>query len=351
MNERKRNDTLPPEEVSLFCEQAAIVLKAGIPLREGMETLAESYIDSRYGARFAQIRDGVIARGQLSDALEQTRMFPAHVIGMTRVGERAGKLDEVMDALADDYAWEADVRQSIKNAILYPTVLVMMMAVVIAILVVSVLPVFSRVFQSLGLSAGAPASLAMRVGMGVGKGMLVLTGLIAILLAVLALLIHSSRRDSVIDRLGAWFFSVRRASERISAARFSSVVSIMLTAGCSLEDAMELAPTVVTARSYRERIARCKAQMAKGDSFASACEKAELFDPIHEKMIRFGAAAGQLDAVMEKLRVIYMEEADNAIHRVVSMIEPALVTILSVVIGGVLLTVMLPLLSILASMG
>ena len=114
---------------------------------------------------------------------------------------------------------------------------------------------------------------------------------------------------------------------------------------------MQLAPTVVTDEKHRRQAELAQKELLAGASFADAAEKSCLFDPMHEKMIRFGTAAGKIDSVMEKLSGIYMSEADDAIHNVIAMIEPALVAVLSIVIGGILLSVMLPLLSVLSAVG
>ena len=342
---------LPPNETALFCEQVAMVLKAGIPLDDGMETLARSYEGSRYGERFKQIRDALLKHGALSAALEEAKIFPAYLCAMTRIGERAGKLDEVMASLANYYQWEAQIKTSVKNAILYPTMLVMMLAVVIAILVISVLPVFQRVFDSLGLTAGSPAAAAMRVGVGVGKGMLILVGVFTVLLLLIGVLLKTSRRDSVLSLLSSMLPAIRRVNAKLSTARYAAALSMMLTAGYPVEDAIQLAPSVITDQKRRRQADLAARQLLGGASFAEAAEKSALFDPMHEKMIRFGSAAGTIDTVMGKLSGIYMEEADDAIHAVVAMIEPTLVAVLSVVIGGILLSVMLPLLSVLSAVG
>ncbi len=351
MSENTTQKRLPPDETALFCEQVAMVLKAGIPLDDGMETLAKSYEGSRYGARFLQIRNALQKRGALSAALEEAGIFPDYLCAMTRIGERAGKLDEVMSSLANYYYWEAEIKASVKSAILYPTVLVMMLAVVIAILVISVLPVFQRVFNSLGLAVGSPATAAMRIGVGVGKGMLVLVGIVTILLIIVGILLKTTHKDSVLALLGNLIPSVRRVNARLSTARYASVLSMMLSAGYPVEDAIQLAPTVITDERRRQRAENSAKELIAGASFADAVQKSGLFEPMHEKMIRFGAAAGKLDAVMGKLSGIYMQEADDSIHAVVAMIEPTLVAVLSVVIGGILLSVMLPLLSVLSAVG
>ncbi len=351
MQDQKTQKTLPPDETALFCEQIAMVLNAGIPLSDGMDTLARSYEGSRYGMRFVQMRDAVNRRGALSAALEDAGIFPDYMLAMVRIGERAGKLDEVMTSLANYYQWEAQIKTSARNAILYPSVLVMMLAVVIAILVISVIPVFQRVFDSLGLAAGSPASAAMRFGVGIGKGMLILVGICAVALIVAGVLLRTKQRESVLTLLARVVPSVRRVNARLSTARYASALSMMLTAGYPVEDSMRLAPTVVTDRKNRRQADLAATELLGGAGFADAAEKSGLFDPMHEKMIRFGTAAGKLDTVMEKLSGIYMTEADDAIHNVISMIEPTLVAALSIVIGGILLSVMLPLLSVLSAVG
>lgn len=351
MQEKTTQKTLPPDETALFCEQVAMVLKAGIPLGDGMETLARSYADSRYGERFARICASLEKRGTFSEALEEAGIFPGYLLAMSRIGERSGKLDEVMDSLSNYYQWEAQIKTSVKNAILYPSMLVMMLAVVIAILVISVIPVFQRVFDSLGLSAGSPASAAMAIGVGVGKGMLILVGVFAVVLVLVGILLRTNRRESVLALLSRIIPSVRRVNARLSTARYASALSMMLAAGYPVEDAMQLAPTVVTDEKHRRQAELAKSELLAGASFAGAAEKSKLFDPMHEKMIRFGTEAGKIDTVMEKLSGIYMGEADDAIHNVIAMIEPVLVAVLSVVIGGILLSVMLPLLSVLSAAG
>jgi type IV pilus assembly protein PilC len=351
MQDQTTQKTLPPDETSLFCEQVAMVLKAGIPLNDGIETLARSYAGSRYGTRFDGIRAALNRHGTLSAALEDAGIFPAYMLAMIRIGERSGKLDEVMASLANYYQWEAQIRTSVKNAILYPSLLVMMLSVVVAILVISVIPVFQRVFNSLGLLGGSPASAAMQIGVGVGKGMLVLVGVFAVLLALVGILLKTSKRESVLTLLARVIPAVRRVNARLSTARYASALSMMLASGYPVEEAIQLAPSVVTDTKHRHQAERAAKELLGGTSFADAVEKSGLFDPMHEKMIRFGSAAGKLDAVMEKLSGIYMTEADDAIHNVIAMIEPTLVAVLSVVIGGILLSVMLPLLSVLSAVG
>jgi type IV pilus assembly protein PilC len=181
--------------------------------------------------------------------------------------------------------------------------------------------------------------------------MLILVGVFALVLIGVGILLRTSRRESVLALLSGILPPVRRVNARLSTARYASALSMMLAAGYPVEDAIQLAPSVVTDEKHRRQAELAQNELLAGGSFPQAAEKSGLFDPMHEKMIRFGTAAGKLDAVMDKLSGVYMSEADDAIHNVIAMIEPTLVAVLSIVIGGILLSVMLPLLSVLSAVG
>lgn len=345
----KKAQMLPPEEIALFAEQVALILRSGIPLGDGLEMLARSYEKSRYSFRFDALHQFVRESGSLADAAEVVGFFPPYFCAMVRIGERAGKLDEVLDGLTEYYNWEAGVRSAARSALLYPAALSAMLAVVIGILMVLVLPVFSRVYESFGMSPAYVASGVLAFGMWVGRIALALIGLLLLGLGVFAALLKTSRRDRILKTVSARIPALRRTLDVISAGRFANVVGIMLTAGYPIESAMELAPTVISDEAYVARVQKAAASVAEGNAFAAAVAEAGLFDGMYDKLVLFGANAGSLDKVMRQLAVHYREEADTRLAKLVSIVEPALVGVLSAVIGGILLSVTLPLLGILSS--
>lgn len=342
----KKTKTLPSEEIGLFCDQVAMVLKAGIPLHDALETLCESYAGTPYGPCFAQVYERLLATGTLYDAVGDEGMFPAYMRGMVRIGEMTGRLEDVMEALSVYYAREARVRESIRSAVSYPTVLILLMGVVIAVLLVSVMPVFSRVYASLGAELGGSGAST-----GLALGRVVLGVIAVVLLALLGLFfaLRTSYRENVLRLLKRCIPSVRRVDDAIFASRFASVISTMLLSGCDLDQAVEMSMQVVSPDRL-PAIRACAQAMAEGRPFPEAVHTAGIFQPIHEKMIAVGQQSGRLDTVMRRLSALYEQEADTAMQTLVSAIEPTLVALLCVAIGGILLSVMLPLLSILSDM-
>lgn len=350
MSKDTRVKTIPPEETALFCDQVSMILKGGIPLRNGIETLCNNYKNTKYGSRFELINDEVQKGGSLYEGVKKAGFFPNYMVNMIKVGEYTGTLDEVTESLADYYRREAQVRGSIVNAILYPAVLALMMALVIAVLIIGVMPVFSRVFTSLGAADSAASQSAMNIGSLIGKIVLVLVGVLLVVIAVFAILMRTRLRPKVMDFLMVILPPLRKITETLSAARFASISETMLKSGYNIDAAVEYGLDATTDKGSVAKLKKLEKLMNEGTPFAEGIAQIGMYDGLHEKMIEMGSSVGQLDTVMHKLADIYDQRADENINRAVSLIEPVLVAILSVIVGGILLAVMLPLIGILTSM-
>ncbi len=339
---------LDTKETSMFCEQVALILDSGIPIRDGVEALVNNYKNTRYADKFEAMLDIIEQSGSFYEAVSSAGFFPSYMVSMVRIGEQAGKLDHVMRALGAYYEGQSKVNAAVKNAVLYPTVLILMMAAVVAVLVIKVLPVFDQVFQSLGSDLSASGNAVMRFGMGAGKAVLILIGVILLALVVCVLLSKSKYKAAFLDFLYKVFPPAGRVREKIAAQRFASVISMMLSSGYPIEEGMALAPEIVDDSVSKEKILKC-AKLMEQLSFADAVSQVGLFDEIHNKMISVGQLSGQTDGVMAKLADIYEEELDQSVSYMVSLIEPTLVAVVSVMVGSILLSVMLPLLGIISS--
>lgn len=341
---------LAPDEIAMFCEQVALILKSGIPLYDGIEALCETYRDTQYAQTFDNLNKVVKESGTLFSAVEQAGIFPPYMVEMIHIGETAGKLDDVMDGLAEHYQREDKVRASIKNAVLYPVVMVMMMAVVIAVLVSKVMPIFNQVFRSLGSEMDTTMTTIMNFGVTVGYAVLVLVAVLLVVLLIGFILYKTGHGRGVTRLINRLFPPIRRVMEKTSSGRFASVLSMMMTAGFPIGEALDLTPKVLTDERTLEKVNQCaRAINENGVELPKAIAQAELFEPIYNKMIQVGFYAGQMDRVMKKIADIYDDEIDDGIRHLVGLIEPSLVAVLAIVIGGILLAVMLPLASIMSS--
>ena len=337
-------------ELSSFCSQVALILSAGLPLYDGMETLAETTRGSEYADLYERASKGVTETGSLYQALKQDDRWPTYLVEMTGIGEQTGQLEKVMNGLADYYAREDRIRSSVVGAITYPLVLGVMLVLIIAIMLWKVLPVFQRVLNSMGADLSRSGSALMKVGSTIGWVVLALVGLVVLLVVIGAILMQTSARDKVLNLTRKLFPPVRRLSMTLASSRVAGVLSMMLSSGFPTEEAFRLLPTVLSDSEAAGKVQGIRRELDSGASFADAMSHSKLFPGLHDRMIRMGVAAGREDQVMAKLADLHEEQVEDGIARLVAVIEPTLIALLAIVIGAVLLSVMLPMAGILSSM-
>ncbi len=347
---KKKTKSLPADEVSLFCQQAAMILKAGIPLYDGMEVLYQNYKDTPYGGAFQKIYEGVRDGGSLYEGIKEAGFFPNYMVHMVQVGETAGELDRVLESLGDYYERESRMQAAVRSAVMYPLILVVLMTAVTAVLVIRVLPVFTEVFLSLGSGLVGTEAAVLSGGVTLGRVALAAAAVILILVLVLYLIWKAGGRQAIM-RAAQILPQVRRLLDKQTAQRFAEVIAMVMASGYNLEHALELIPDLLPDKRNRKKAEKCQSLMQRDGDFAAAVEAAGIFAPLHQRMIRVGADAGQTDRVMERMARLYGIQVDEGIHSLVSWIEPALVAVLTLIIGGILLSVMLPLISIMMSIG
>ena len=345
----KDQNKISPMELSGFCAEIALMLGSGMALYDGMEALEKTYHSSSNSDLYASASKGVTETGSLYEALKGDDRWPTYLVEMTGIGERTGRLEEVMNGLAEYYEREGRIRRAIMSAVTYPIVLGIMMLLIVVIMIVRVMPVFQRVLGSMGVAMTASGSMMMSVGTGIGWTMLVIVGLVVLAVIICVILTRTRLRDKVLDGLRNLFVPVRNLSHKLASSRVASVLSMMLSGGFPLEEALDLVPSVLGDRVAADEVETIRKKMEDGTGFADAITGANLFDEMYNRMIRMGVAAGREDQVMGRIAHVYEEQVEDDIASLVSIIEPTLVALLSIVIGAILLSVMLPMAGIITS--
>lgn len=338
-----------PEEISSFCAQVAMMLSAGMPLYDGMEALARAHEGSALAKTYAGISRRVTETGSLYEALKGSQGWPQYMTEMTGIAERAGCLEEVMGELAEYYRREAGIRRTIASAVTYPIVLGVMMLLIVSVMIAKVLPVFRSVLKGLGVEMTASGSGMMRLGQNLGWVVLVVVGLMVVATLVCCILMRTRARARVLQGLGRLFPPVRRIFRQISSARSAAVLSMLLSGGFPLDEALNLVPSVLEDAAARAQIEELRRQVEQGCSLGESIAESKLFDELNTCMLRTACAAGCADEAMARIAKDYQDQAENGIANLVSIIEPTLVGVLSVVIGAILLSVMLPMAGIISS--
>ncbi len=350
---KKKGRIMSSEELSSFCDQIALMLSSGMTLRDGIEMLAEDEMKDKSlkNRPYTNLYKVVDETGSLYVALKENEEdWPSYMVEMVDIGEQTGRLEDIMVSLSTYYQREGRIRSAATSAITYPLVLGVMLVVIIGILLWRVLPIFRRVLASLGVGASSSGSVLMQIGTWVGWGVLILIGLVVVAAIVIAILMKTKAREGVLKFLKNLFPPVRRLTEKLSASRVAGILSLMLSSGFPMENALEMAPAALADQESIEKVGQIRQDMIAGDTFSDALSKSGLFADFHNRMLKVGAASGHEPQVMEKIAEIYEEQVEDGLDHLISIVEPTLVALLSIVIGAILLSVMLPMAGVLGSM-
>lgn len=346
MSKKKK---LSAASLAAFSEEMANVLSAGISSIEGVTLLFEEAEDPEEKEILGIIKETILSTGSFSLAIEDTKLFPEYYRQMITLGEQTGRLDEMLSELAAYYAREASIKQSIRNAVSYPLLMIVMMVLVIVVLIVEVMPIFERVFASLGSSMTGFSAGLLSAG-NVIKNYAVIFAVLIVAAAVFGFyLFKNDGARTLREKLAYTFKGTRRIYEKMSAARFAGALSVALKSGMSNTDALEHAIGVVDDSHFKKKVEQVVKLITEENAMmATALFDAKLFPGVYGRMLKMSERAGNTEEVLTKIASVYKRETDDEIDAVISVIEPTLVIILSLLVGAILLSVMLPLLGIMS---
>lgn len=347
---KKEKSVLAPAAVSEVCLQLAFILESGMALEDGVGALADESEKDGLQPVYQALCAGLNETGSLCEAMRRSAAFPAYAVEMAGVGETTGRLEAVLRGLADYYEREARMREAITDATVYPIALGAMLVVIMLVMLCKVLPVFRRVLGGMGVGAADAGGALITLGAWLGWIVMVLVGLAVLAALGCALALRTQARERVLRLLRRVFPQLRRIEAERSAARAALALSRMLSSGFGPEEAAATAASVLEDGAAAARMKDMRQALEEGEAFSDALERSGLFQPRQMRMIRAGAQAGRGAQVLEKLAADYEEAAESEIARIVSIIEPTLIALLSIVVGGILLSVMLPMARMLTSL-
>ena len=337
---KKKQQMLGNLEIAAFCDQLSMIVSAGIPIYEGISILQEDAPEEETAEILSVISNSLDHGSSFCDALRETNVFPKYVLDMIGIGELAGKLEEVLNALTGYYKREESIQNSIKNAVTYPLLMIAMMLAVILVLIAKVLPVFHQIYMELGSDLTGFAGAMMRFSDALNQYLFVI---VIVLIAAAAGIFLISKSDA-----GQKFFKKRPLALSTAASRFANCMALALSSGLDTDQGLMLAEQLVDNPS---RIKKCRDLTASGRGFAEAVLTSGIFSKIYTSMITIGFRTGSMDEVMHQISEEYEEETDKQIAKFISVLEPTLVIILSIFIGLILISFLLPLIGIMSSIG
>lgn len=340
---------LSNQEVSAFCSQMSMILQAGISSTEGLELLQEDCASSGELALLKVIQEHFTKTGSMYEALASANAFPNYMLHMVEIGEQTGKLDTVFEALSSHYDREASISQAIKNAVTYPAIMITMLVAVILVLIIKVMPIFNQVFLQLGSEMTGFSKAILAFGQGINRYAVVLVVIVVILVALILFFAGTNRGRQMFSRFASRVPFLKNTMERVAAGRFASGMYLTLSSGLNPEECLEMTAKLTDNPLFSKKVEQCKTEVEEGVPLSKALLSTGIFSGLYAKMTSIGSRTGSLDEVMDQIADKYNEEIEQKFINIINTLEPTLVIILSIVVGLILLSVMLPLMGILSS--
>lgn len=341
--------TLTPASLTRLFTSLQMVFDSGLLLTEGFEVLAEAAENNHERELFEQLSESCAEGSRLSEAFLALGCLPQYALGLIQVAEQTGTLSETCQALAVYYEKRDQLAQSIRSALVYPLAMLFMIFIVVVMLLTQAMPVFDQILAQLGYEMSGLASAFLAAGVWLKRAALGLSTL-AVVLVVLVLLL----RLTVAGRgFFAWLFEhnplTKELSFNLSLQRLLLGYAAMLRSGMAPLDGIELAGALVDDSRVRQRLQLMGDHLREGSSFQSAMVDSALLPKSSQLLVAIGFRTGNNAEAFERIGENIATGTEQRLASLVSAIEPTLVAVMTVIVGIVLLSVMLPLLGILAT--
>lgn len=351
MEKKEKKKKFTAEETAAFCDQIAMLLNGGIPLYEGAYILAEEVEDKKTKQVLNQVEELVRENRPLYEALETAGAFPDYMVHMVRVGETTGKLEEVLRSLASYYEREANVRAGIKSAVAFPAALFGMMAVIMLIMVFKIIPMFEEMFLELNAEVADSSRNMMNAGVTAGKVLAGITCILFVFILLLLLWYQTAPGERILKNAVSALGPSRKLAEMIAEGQFISSVALMLASGMDQGEALEMAAGGCRNARIRERILKCAELAEQGESFDEALNHSRLITGRDNRMIGVAMRTGASDEIFKKLGKQYDDRISTSLNSLSGKIETGLVVVLALMVGTILVSIMLPLVSMISAIG
>jgi len=339
-------------DVSRFTRQFATMIGSGLPMIQCLEILASQVESKEMRKVIIQVKDAVQGGSTLADALARhPKVFDQLYTNMVEAGEMGGALDVILVRLAN-YREKADALiRKVKGALMYPAVIVVVATGVTFAMLTYVVPVFARMFAGLGSELPTPTLVVMSISNFLSSNILFIFA--ALIAAVIAyrFVVRTPNGRLTVDRFLLNFPVLGTLIRKAAISRFSRTLGTLLSSGVSILEALEITAKTAGNRVVHDAIKRSVISIAEGDTITAPLKETGVFPPMVTQMISVGEKTGGLDEMLNKIADFYDEEVDAAVGALTSIIEPVVIVIMGVVIGGILIAMYLPMFDIIGKIG
>jgi len=338
--------------VAVFTRQLATMIDAGLPLVQSLEILSAQQEHNIFKNIIREIREDVEGGSTFAGALKKHPVtFDELYTNLVVAGEEGGILDTILTRLAIYIEKSEALKKKVKSALIYPATIVGVAVIVVAILMIFVIPVFENLFKSSGQTLPLPTLVVVTLSKLIKKYVVIFIPMMILLLFLFRKYYRTQNGRAVVDRLLLKLPVFGSLFKKIAVARFSRTLGTLVSSGVPILDGLSIVSRTSGNKTIEAAILNARSSIREGETIAEPLSRSGIFPPMVIQMISVGESTGALDSMLSKIADFYEEEVDIAVANLTSLLEPFLMIFLGVVIGGVVISMYLPIFSMASAVG
>ncbi len=339
-------------DVIIFARQFSTMIDAGLPLIQCLDILQGQQENKTFKRILVDIKNSVESGSTLADTLRKyPKLFDDLFVNMVAAGEIGGILDTILQRLAAYMEKAAELKARVKGAMTYPIIVVIVAVLVVGVILVFVIPVFQKMFADFGGALPAPTQLVVFMSNFVKKNVLFMIGAVGVMIYAFNKFRATDKGRRITDELILKAPVFGPLLRKTAVAKFTRTMGTMLSSGVSILDSLEIVARTAGNKVIEAAIFKVRSGISEGRTMAEPLGETGVFPSMVVQMIAVGEQTGALDAMLEKIADFYDKEVDQAVDNLTAMIEPFMMVFLGVVIGGLVVSMYLPIFKMAAALG
>lgn len=341
-----RGKRVKDKDLAVFCKQFASVLNAGVTIISALEMMSEQLENKTLQRALQEAQAYVQKGGTLADAFKlNPKVFPPIMINMTAAGEMSGNLEICFERLTTHFETANALHSKVKGAVTYPIVILIVVVAVVTVLLVGVIPQFSQMFDDLGSELPAATQMLVNLSDFLQHKWYIVVIVVAALIFGLKAFGKTEAGSLMYAKIGMKAPLFGNLTVKSAAATFSRTMATLMASGISLIDAVEQVAKMINNRIIREALLDAKVQISKGVPLSKPLRDCGIFPAMLPQMTRIGEETGNIEDMMDKVADYYEMEVNDATDALTAAMEPLIIVIMGVVVGGIVMAIYSPMLS------
>jgi type IV pilus assembly protein PilC len=342
---------VPTKDLAVFFRQFSVMIDAGLPLVQCLEILAANQENQVFQKCLTSVRTTVEGGSTLSNAMRQhPKIFDDLTTNMIEAGEAGGILDTILQRLAAYVEKNVKLKSAVKSALVYPVSVISMAALVVGALLKFVVPIFANMFASMDIDLPLPTKIVIGASNVVKNWWWVLLLLLIILVVAIRQVRKDPRGRFALDKLLLGMWVLGPVLRKIAVARFTRTLGTLITSGVPILEGLAITARTSGNAVLEDALMKVRKAVEEGRTIVDPLRESGVFPNMVTQMIGVGEATGAMDAMLQKIADFYEDEVDAATKNLLTLMEPMMIGVLGVVVGGIVISLYLPLFSMIAKL-